>query len=68
MIWPYSTVTRCSGTCAASATVYSGSTGGRPARLPFWFFHWASISWMWAESWSMMDISSPVRRVAKICP
>ena len=41
----------------ASATVYRGSTGGRPARLPFWFCHSASLSWMKAESRSMTDIS-----------
>ena len=40
-----------------SATVYRGSTGGRPARLPFWFCHSASLSWMKAESRSMTDIS-----------
>ena len=42
---------------SASATVYRGSTGGRPARLPFWFCHSASLSWMKAESRSMTDIS-----------
>lgn len=30
---------------------------GRPARLPFWFCHSASLSWMKAESRSMTDIS-----------
>ena len=67
-IWPYSAVVMWAATWAASSTVYRGSTGGRPARLPFWFFHWASISWMWAESWSITDISWAVRRVVTICP
>ena len=31
-------------------------------RLPFWFCHWASLSWIWAESRSMMDRSWAVRR------
>ena len=65
---PYSTVRSCCRAASASATVYRGSTSGRPARLPFWFFHWASLSWMWAESRSMMDMSCPVSRVATISP
>ncbi len=63
-IWPYSAETTCCMAASASATVYRGSTSGRPARLPFWFCHWASLSWMKAESRSIMDSSCAVRRVA----
>ena len=62
-IRPYSQETSCCRAASASARVYRGSTWGRPARWPFWFCHWASLSWMWAESRSMMDMSWAVRRV-----
>ena len=39
------------------ATVYRGSSSGRPARRFLRFLYSASLSWMWAESWSMMLMS-----------
>ncbi len=35
--WPYSQVTMCRRAFSTSTRVYSGSTGGLPARFPFWF-------------------------------
>ena len=54
---PYSTVSSMWMASSASIRVYRGSTGGRPARLPFWLCQLASPSWMWAESRSMTDSS-----------
>ena len=53
---------------SASAMVYTGSYSSPPLRRAFRFLHWASNSWMWALSRSMMLHRSEVAKVVTTSP
>ena len=63
-IWPYRQGRKSEAAPFASSTVYSGTTGGSPARSALRVFQAASDSWMLAESRSMTSASAQVAGVA----